>query len=65
MKYCSGRAFEHTALRVDANVVRAFPTSTNANEHVLFALGSDRMGRDDVEISRGRVSRRVSAGLFV
>ena len=33
---------------------RAFPTSTNANEHVLLALGSDRTGRDDVEISRGR-----------
>ena len=35
-------------------MVRAFPTSTNANEHVLLALGSDRTGRDDVEISRGR-----------
>ena len=28
--------------------------STNANEHILLTLGSDRMGRDDVEISRGR-----------
>ena len=36
------------------NVVGAFPTSTNANEHILLALGSDRKGRDDVEISRGR-----------
>ena len=35
-------------------MVRAFPTSTNASEHVLLALGSDRTGRDDVEISRGR-----------
>ena len=35
-------------------MVRAFPTSTNANEHVLLALGSDRTGRDDVEKSRGR-----------
>ena len=33
-------------------MVRAFPTSTNAN--VLLALGSDRTGRDDVEVSRGR-----------
>ena len=35
-------------------MVRAFPTSTNAIEHVLLALGSDRMGRVDVEINRGR-----------
>ena len=28
--------------------------STNANEHVLLALGSGCKGRDDVEISRGR-----------
>ena len=34
--------------------MRAFQTSTNANEHVLLALGSDRRGREDVEISRGR-----------
>lgn len=27
--------------------------STNANEHVLLALDSDRMDRDDVEISWG------------
>ena len=33
---------------------RAFPTSTNANEHILLALGSDRKGRDNVKISRGR-----------
>ena len=35
-------------------MVRAFPTSTNANEHVLLALGSDCTGRDDVEINQGR-----------
>ena len=34
--------------------MRAFPTSTNANEHVLLAFDSDRTGKDDVEISRGR-----------
>ena len=34
-------------------MVRAFPTSINANEHVLLALGSDRTGRDDVGISQG------------
>ena len=28
--------------------------STNANEHILLALGSDRTARDNVEISRGR-----------
>ena len=28
--------------------------STNANEHVLLVLGSDRKGRDDVGISRDR-----------
>ena len=33
--------------------MRSFPTSTNANEHVLLALDSDVTGRDDVEISRG------------
>ena len=43
-------------------MVRAFPTSTNANEHVLLALGSDRKGRDDVEMSQGRGQ---SACLFV
>ena len=32
-------------------MVRAFPTSTNANEHVVLALGTDRMGR---EINQGR-----------
>ena len=35
-------------------MVRAFPTSTNANEQVLLALGSDCTGRDDVEISRDK-----------
>ena len=30
-----------------------FPTSANAKEHVLLALGSDCTGRDDVKISRG------------
>ena len=35
-------------------MVKAFPMSTNANEHVLLALGSDRTGRDNIEISRGR-----------
>ena len=35
-------------------MVKAFPTSTNPNEHILLALGSDRKGRDDVNISRGR-----------
>ena len=50
---CSGSAFEdkHSA---DTNMVRTFPTSTNAKEHVLLALGSDRVGRDNVEISRCR-----------
>ena len=38
----------------------AFPTSTNANEDVLLALDSDRTGRDDVEISRGRGSLGTS-----
>ena len=33
--------------------MRAFPTSTNVNEHILLALGSDRTGRDDVKISWG------------
>ena len=31
------------ALGVDAN--RAFPTSSNVNEHVLLALNSDHTGR--------------------
>ena len=35
-------------------MVRAFSTSKNANEHVFLALGSDHMGRDDVEINQGR-----------
>ena len=35
-------------------MVRAFPMSTNANEHVLLALGSDYKGRDDIEISQDR-----------
>ena len=34
------------ALWVDANMVRVFPTSTNANEHIHLTLGSDHMGRD-------------------
>ena len=34
-------------------MMRAFLTSTSGNKHVLLALGSDRTGRDDVEISRG------------
>ena len=34
--------------------MRAFLTPVNGNQHVLLALGSDRPGRDDVEISRGR-----------
>ena len=39
--------------------MRAFPTSTNANEHVLLALGSDRTGRDDVEVrGQSACSRR-------
>ena len=42
-------------------MVRVLPTSTNVNEHVLLALGSDRTGRDDVEIlksSQSACSRR-------
>ena len=35
-------------------MVRAFLTSTSANEHILLALGFDRMGRDDAKISRSR-----------
>ena len=35
-------------------MVRVFPTSSHANEHVLLALGSNRTGRDDVEICLGR-----------
>ena len=46
-------------------MVRAFPTSTNANEHIYLALGSDGMGRDDVEISWDGGSLHVSAGIFV
>ena len=42
--------------------MRAFPTSTNAKEHVLLALDSDRTGRDDVEIAGVGVSPRVPAG---
>ena len=34
--------------------MRPFPTSTNGNEQVFLVLGSDRKGRDDVEISQGR-----------
>ena len=34
-------------------MMRAFLTSTTANKHVLLALGSDRTGRDNVEISQG------------
>ena len=55
--YClySGSAFEHKhcELMQIYNVLRAFPMSTNANEHVLLALDSDRTGRDDVEIGWG------------
>ena len=35
-------------------MVRVFPISTNANEHVVLALGFDCTGRDNVEICRGR-----------
>ena len=43
----SGSMFEHNhSDQVDANT---FPTSTNANEHVLLALGSDHTGMDNVE----------------
>ena len=52
-------------LYVDANVVRVFPMSTNVNEYVLLALGSDHTGRKDVEISWVRVSLCVPTGLFV
>ena len=44
--------------------MRAFPTSTNANELVLLALGSDHTGRDDVKISRGR-SQSACARRFI
>ena len=49
--YCSysASAFEH---KHSTNMVRAFPTSTNVNEHTLLALGSDRTARDDVEQAR-------------
>ena len=33
-------------------MMRAFLTSTSTNKHVLLALGSDRTGRDDVEINQ-------------
>ena len=42
-----------------------FLTSTSANKHILLALGSDRMGRDDVEISQVGVSLCLPTGLFV
>ena len=32
--------------------MRVFLTSTSANKHVLFALGSHRTGRDNVKISQ-------------
>ena len=35
-------------------MVRAFPTTTKVNEHVLLAFGSDRMGKDDVERDRNQ-----------
>ena len=41
-------------------MVRVFPTSTNANEHVLLAIGSYCMGRDDVEASWGRCQSACS-----
>ena len=44
--------------------MRAFPTSTNANEQVLLALGSDRTGRDDVKISRGKSQSTCSCRLI-
>ena len=37
-------------------MARTFPMSTNVNERVLLALGSDCKGRDNVEISRVGVS---------
>ena len=46
--------------------MRAFPTSTTENEHVLLALGSDRKDRGGVEISWGRdQSACVPTGLFM
>ena len=39
--------------------MRAFPTFTNANEHVLLPLDSDCMGRDDAEYKPGWGSVRV------
>ena len=36
--------------------MRVFLTSTSANKHVLFALGSNHTGRDNVEISQVGVS---------
>ena len=35
-------------------MVRVFQSPQNANEHILLALGSNHMGRDDVKINRGR-----------
>ena len=35
-------------------MVKAFPTATNADEHGLLALVSERTGREDVDISRGQ-----------
>ena len=46
-------------------MMRGFLTSTSANMHVLLALGSDRTGRDEVEISQVGVSLYVPTGLFV
>ena len=34
-------------------MVKVSPMFTNANKHILLALGSDHTGRDDVEVSRG------------
>ena len=39
--------------------------STSVNRLVLLALGFDRTGRDDVEISQVGVSPRVPTDLFV
>ena len=36
-------------------MVRAFPTPTNVNQHVLLALGSDCTGRYDVEMGHSHV----------
>ena len=45
--------------------MRAFPTSTNANEHVILALGSDRMGWDAGVGVSPRVARPVQAYIYV